>query len=72
MDKTEYLKICQRRAYGEDVLVEYDGVTYIPIERVEWFSKDTKMHVSAVIQNPITRTLVRCPVEKVKIKERIL
>lgn len=72
MEKTEFLKICQRRASGEKVLVEYNGTAYIPIERVEWFSEDTKMHISAVLQDPKTRILIRCPVEKVIVKEKIL
>lgn len=72
MDKTEYLKLCQRRAYGETVLVEYNGTAYIPIERVEWFDKETKMHISAVVQDLRTRTLIRCPVEKITVKEIIL
>lgn len=72
MDKTEYLKLCQRRAYGETVLVEYNGIDYIPIERVEWFDKETKMHISAVVQDLKTRILIRCPVEKITVKEKIL
>ncbi len=72
MDKTEYLKICQRRAYGENVLVEYNGIAYIPIERVEWFDKETKMHISAVVQDLKTRTLIRCPIEKITVKEKLL
>ncbi len=67
MDKLDYLRLCQKNAvYPKSVVVAYNGDSYYPLERVEWFTKKGEMELSAVLQSVKSNSIIRCRVKEVE------
>lgn len=67
MDRADFIKRCQAASVGENVqhnlLVEYKGVKYIPIEYVLWFDKGTPQH-SVMLKDTATNSVIRAALDK--------